>query len=694
MLLTSMMSAGSKRGATSVAIVVDSVTNAIVGGSVEKYAESIRAIGKNTFIINVKSSIDAGKIRDTLQYLYSYKRLEGAVLIGDIPIPMVRAGNHLTTAFKMDPALSWQKSSVPSDRFYDDFHLKFNYIKNDEHNNLLRYYEIADNSPQTIRCNIYSARIKPSKSDTKYSYYELIASFLERAAESKKHKERLDYVMHFGGHGNSSESFNARIDENMALYEQLGFVSPSEKVCYLNYDEDRYVKSRFLKALASPDLDIAFIHSHGAVKKQYLSKQPYTFVPKEHLEYAKAQFRDRLRSAKDTLKIKAEIIRQYDIPADWLDGFSSKALTTKDSLQNSLTDVSIEDLKNYNSGVKVLILDACFNGAFIYDDYIAAEYAFGKNSSTLAVFGNSVNIIQDHHKNAMMGLLSYGVSIGNMAKYNMTLESHIFGDPTFFFEGKKSGFGNFDNVVTFPTLHDAYKMYKSSIPDISCLGMRLLYHNGKISTEKIMESLTNDNRMNVRMGALSCIAGQMSDYLPNAIIAGLNDSYELIRRMSARYAENNGSELLIKSILKHYYDPLETSRVRYHLLNSIKQYKFSELKNQILPQDYNRFKRMCMSDSSDISCLTDSTVSVKEKLSIIKAQRNSCLAMAVEPMLKIIDCDLNENLRLAAVEALGWYKYSYKREFIVLKCKSLAEKTTDKKLKRELYKTIRRLTVE
>ena len=47
--------------------------------------------------------------------------LEGLVLIGDVPVALVRNAQHMTTAFKMnEKAFPWDQSSVPTDRFYDD----------------------------------------------------------------------------------------------------------------------------------------------------------------------------------------------------------------------------------------------------------------------------------------------------------------------------------------------------------------------------------------------------------------------------------------------------------------------------------------------------------------------------------------------------------------------------------------------
>lgn len=83
------------------------------------------------------------------------------VFVGDIPIPMLRKAQHMTSAFKMDEKNNdWRDSSVPSDRFYDDFDLQFDFLKQDSVENNFFYYNLAIKSPQQIRCDIYSARVK------------------------------------------------------------------------------------------------------------------------------------------------------------------------------------------------------------------------------------------------------------------------------------------------------------------------------------------------------------------------------------------------------------------------------------------------------------------------------------------------------------------------------------------------------
>mgnify|MGYP006895909346 CR=1 FL=1 len=74
-------------------------------------------------------------IRARLMALHTQKHdaIVGAVLVGDIPVPMVRDAQYLTSAFKMDQSRDRRESSVPSDRFYDDFSLRFCPLGKDTH---------------------------------------------------------------------------------------------------------------------------------------------------------------------------------------------------------------------------------------------------------------------------------------------------------------------------------------------------------------------------------------------------------------------------------------------------------------------------------------------------------------------------------------------------------------------------------
>lgn len=662
-----------------VALVIDEATYSAVHEALDGYADAIGVFNKKavaTIVVSANCSPDL--IRDTLKYLHKNKRLEGAVLIGDIPVVMVRRAHHLATAFKMDPSWAWKRSSIPSDRFYDDFSLQFDYLKSEDG---LHYYDLSPRGAQTVSPDIYSARVRPQKNDPGHSFTDLISEFLTKAAKAKESPELLDNVLHFGGHGNSSESINARIDENRAIYEQFA-LEGTGRVSFLNFDEDKYVRHRLLEALADETLDYAHLHTHGGVDAQYVSKEPYTYMTGEYIERAKAFFRAKMRSAKDKEKTKEYYLSQYDIPASWFDDYTDPALAEKDSLARAEVDIVLEDLDGYASGVKVLILDACFNGAFLHPDYIAARYAFGHSSKTLAVFGNSVNIIQDHWKNELAGILTKGYSVGEWARGYMTLESHLFGDPTYTFQPSKA-----------------------ATPDTRGLRLR----EGAFDAAKCLKTLREDPSMNVRLEAFMKIARECPDegILAEAIQVALGDSYELLRRLASFKAEKSGDPVLLETIAGEYLNPLQSLRVRSHLIASLQLYPYAEVEKALdkarrsalrwpTEADYASLKARLEAsyneDQKDFAALTDSEVPDKGKMFTIRAQRNSCKPGAIGPMLEVVaDETAGQALREAAAEALGWYTVSYRRREVLSALVRLRSSVQNPGVADEVYRSIRRL---
>lgn len=671
-----LLSLGAEAKSCSVAVVVDRTTYGQASDAVNKYSAAIKEHdGKKTFVIVLDDDVRPEVIRDTLQYLYKHHSLEGAVLVGDLPVPMVRRAHHLATAFKMNPKADWHASSIPSDRFYDDFGLKFNYLKNDGR---MFFYDLSPEGRQKVECSIYSARVKPSRLDPEHSFTELVAEFLDRAAEAKNRPEKIDNVYHFGGHGNSSESFNARIDEDKAMAEQFGFEGPGERVYYTNFDEDRYVKPRIQAILADQSLDYVHFHSHGATDTQYLSKTPYSFMTSDYVENARLDLRNRMRRAKDKETTARALLGQFGVDESWIAGWDDPLVEARDSIRAANLDIYLDDLDGFESGPKVVILDACFNGAFIHDDYVAARYAFNHGSHSLAVFGNSVNIIQDHWKNELAGLMATGVCVGNWAKENFTLESHLFGDPTCAFEASRKK--TVDHEV-------------------------LRIKHGKYSLAKVKDILKTGKSMNVRLEALMYIFRHASstDDIAFAVRTGLEDPYEMIRRMSAKLGATSGDPVLLEVAAKHYLDPLEGSRVRFQLANALEQYPADDLRKALdkarrdywIPESTYQEQVKRMYDSriaarQEFANIADSSVNIKDRRFTVSGMRNKCIAAAIDPMITVIaDETEDQDLRLKSAEALGWYVLSFRRAEIYARLKALDIR--DAEVKDEVHRTLRRL---
>jgi len=116
------------------AIVIDPKSYQEAQTEIEQYVRALQDIqGFKVYIVqDVWGTPHA--IKAELARLHALKKeaVVGAVFVGDIPIPMLRDAQRLTSAFKMNQNQDWKESSVPSDRYYEDFGMDFRFLKKDE----------------------------------------------------------------------------------------------------------------------------------------------------------------------------------------------------------------------------------------------------------------------------------------------------------------------------------------------------------------------------------------------------------------------------------------------------------------------------------------------------------------------------------------------------------------------------------
>lgn len=696
---------------STVAVVVDAVTYQKVKAEVDAYVSSIQTFDRKGILVIDKWNCP-DSLRAVLRKMYKNDKLEGAVFIGDIPVPMIRDAHHLTTAFKMSPKRDWKDSSVPSDRFYDDFDLKFDYLKQDTDMKLYHYYSLRADSPQSISCDIYSARIKAPAVPGK-DKYELIGEYLKKAVADKAGKRHMSQILHFAGHGYNSESMNARVDESSALGEQFPFVNNGKgDLNYIDYTFDDYIKYRLMAALANKNLDLAILHHHGSEDCQLLNGSPIVSDATRQIEQAKMFFRSKIRGAKDTAASKAYYVKEYKIPQEWVENVFDSKITESDSLYSASLDINIPDMYGYVSGAKMVILDACFNGSFHLNDYISGYYIFNPGS-TMVVKANSVNTLQDTWTNELMGLLNYGVCAGNWAKGQMTLESHLMGDPTFCFSPVKEPFTqtanfNLDRDITKERGNVAYwrNLLKSNSPDIKCLAIKMLVNNKAITSAELLDIQRTSPSMIVRLEAFMSNKQIADNNLVKAIEMGLQDSYELLQRLSAIVAAKNGNPALMPLVARLSVDPVTSARIDFqnkYIIDGfdgesfIKEMELARKQNPLWPvqrtyeSKIRNIRRTDSGNKADFAALADEKTSVKEKNFTINGQRNGCNNLALDSFFAFLSTCKDNTMRLSLIETLGWYRYSYRKDEIIAKCKKLYETEQDTAIKNELLKTINRL---
>jgi HEAT repeats len=674
---------------TSFAIVVDKGTYDKTKDAIIAYRDAVELDGLSTYIV-LNNWQSPEEVKTELIKLYNREpKLEGAVFIGDIPITMIRNGQHMASAFKMDEdRYAWNRSSVASDRFYDDFDLKFKFLKQDSLNKLIYYYSILPESPQRIEREIYTARIKPS--GTSIDKYELIRKYLFRVSRQKLEQNFIDNSFVFTGHGYNSESLSSWSDEKLSLREQFPqLFSPGGRMKVLDFAMSTEMKEILLTEMQNKELDFALFHAHGAEDLQYINNYPLSRNPNENIEAIKLFMRSKIRTAErrkqDVEKAKEYYIKEYNIPANWLDGIFSDSLIKADSLLDYKLDIHIEDVRSISPQAKFIMFDECFNGSFQLDEYIAGEYVFG-NGKVIVADANSVNVLQDKWPDEYLGLLNQGVRIGNWHRQRNLIESHLIGDPTFHFATHSKYDLNKMLVLNNDDLEMWIKLLTSDESVLRDIAVRKVFRLTKEKFEKeLINIYSTDPSFNVRMHAIKCLAELNDDAFRQILKISINDPYEFIRRKSAELMGETGDTSYLP-LLAHTILTDESERVSFNgkssmeFLGALAGLRAVEKALDEMPANVSKGKLKHLMNASFrrsdewlnkelIPQIFSDTLKLKSKLSQIRTFRNYRFNNGIPELIKLaLIKKENAIVRVNAIEALGWYSLSHQKNNILSAC--------------------------
>jgi hypothetical protein len=695
---------------TRFAIVVDKETYKLAQTEIDLYKATLDAEGLTTEIV-VDRWNHPDSIRSFLKKQYTLgKAFEGAVFIGNIPIPMIRDAQHLTSAFKMDQdKYAWSRSSVPSDRFYEDFDLKFDYLKQDTITPSYFYYGLRYDSPQSLSPDIYTGRIKIYNDED----CSRLKAYLRKVVAAHREQNVVDEVLFFAGHGYNSESWIARMDEKVALLQQFPQLNrQANGLEYIDHSFDTHIKHRLLAQLEREDLDIALLHHHGGATAQYLNGSPKVDGVNQSIDnlkyYIRSKMQDAVRRKRDLDKTIESYMKTYGFPREWFENFDDPEVMKEDSIFWSSMDISSEELDNYNANARFIMFDACFNGSFHKPDYLSSKYVFGAGR-TIAAQGNTVNAIQDKFPDRYIGLLSTGMRVGEWNRMVCYLESHIIGDPTFRFTPTESK----NSFQTIKGYHANNKkivgLLNNPLPDVRSWALRTLYINGYPQLSELLKRTYLQSPIGTeRLECLLLLAELRDDNFLQVLQMAFDDSYELVRRSAAILAWKTGDPRIAPQVAKAMVDPNCPDRVRYHLREAIgffdKDLISAELAKVDYKDDFNGYKKKIVEetkvkvDSSWSAYLgymkdiTSPTTSAKDRDFAIRALRNKTYHQGVNQLIQYFGNCNNEQIQISLLEVLGWYRYSYNKRAVVSFCqKVIADEKVSKAIKQEAERTINRL---
>lgn len=695
----------------SFAIIVDNDTYKACKSEINSYKALLESEGLQTFIIE-KQWTNPQQVKDELFSLYKGEGLEGAIFIGNIPVPMIRDAQHFTSAFKMDQEkFSPDQSSVPSDRFYDDFDLKFDYLYQDSVKRLFHYYSLRWDSPQRIDCDIYTGRLKPTrKSEEGYAqirdYFKKL--FAERSLDNK-----MDVFVSYTGEGSFSNSLTAWKEEGVTMREQFPQAFGNKNSAkFLMFHMYPYMKQTIKEELRRDDVDLMLFHEHGMPERQYLTGIPLSRGADENMEAGKRLFRNWLRKNKEgsekNEQLKSAWKSYYKIDSTWFAGAFDKEQIKKDSLDDVNMGIVLEDVPAINPNPRIVIFDACYNGDFREESFIGGEYIFAKGK-TLVAIANSVNVLQDKSSSDLLGLIGLGYRVGEWAQLTNILESHIIGDPTFMFKGDKAS-----KKINLRSTDIPYwlKVFKTEQhPDIKGVALHKLFNLKYAALPQLLtDTYHSSPYAMLRLQVYHLLQFYNDGRFEELLKTSVYDPYEFIRRKSTYSMGRIGKDVFIPYIASIYLNDGLDERVRFNAEFCFDLMDMNKLKSEVLSRIesstslYNKenikleFTRK-MDSRMRISGMglevANQSLKLSSRLMGVSTLRNNSYHTMVDNYLKVLENPgENLNLKIKLAEALGWFTLSHRKGDIINSCRRVASRAeTDGKLRDELLKTANRLEV-
>jgi hypothetical protein len=696
------------------AIVIDKESYIQAKNEVDNYAATIEKIQNLKVYLVIDRWGVPDSIRAELIRLHTQKKepILGTVLIGDIPVAMIRDGQHMTSAFKMDQKRDRKESSVPSDRYYDDFGLKFKYIDQDKDAPYF-YYSVTANSEQRLRPDIYSGRIRPTDNGG-VSRYTKLKDYLVKLVKEKNANHHLKQMFYFSGHGYISESKVARIDEKAAFFEHF----PSLKgrvnaISYMDHTDQNPVKERVMNELMRNDLDLAILHHHGYWDTEYFNNIDKPQTINEAKEFIKKYCREHILAAKQRKKdyeaLRTELEKKFDLPKSWLADALDSNLTVKDSLEDAAADLHIEDFKKYGyqPNTPVVVIDACFCGSFHLNDCIADEYIF-QPGRTVVCIANSVNVLQDKWSDRFIGLIGEGGCVGDVVRYSTYLESHVIGDPTFRFCPDTKSI-DIDHVINENKVSEWKKLLKNGTPDAQSLAIEHLSRLKAITSEELKTIYEDSPYGIVRLQALMSIADFKDDNFIKVVEMASQDSYELLQRQAIRFIARSGDERLIPALIKLAITNNTSDRCNFNAKNALSAYPKDKLLAEFARQYDNPSVCYMHKDSigllikktiegcanhwvKEIKSIADTATTPKNLINNIRLMRNNCVYYLVPELLDHFDEIADPEMQVALIEALGWHGYSVTAPLISERALKISQNEKYKpEVRNEALKTYNRI---
>lgn len=611
----------------SFAIIVDKTTFEQCKKDILAYKMAVESDQLPTYIV-AHTWKNPEQVKKEIQLLYSNSKLEGVILIGDIPIPMISKAQHLTNS----------ATPIPSDRFYDDFALTFDFVEQSKTNPALFIYNLAGSTTNGIKSNIYSARIKPLRNNTTESNkYQQISAYLQKAANRHQHNNSIDHILSY--------------TTAQSLHSALSTYS-SESLC---------LEEHFPLALNTNNQ----IQSYNGRYHNFSEEETINLFGKNKLDIA---------------------LIQLDLEKD--------SITAVDRMFTDHT------LKRALPSPIFTIFSGQQKGDFTAPTYTAGQFIFSEGQS-ISVLANTVNPSSPKNALHLIGLLNMGVNIGRWAQLNNSLETHIIGDPTLcFHQSSADSVRIFLDEKSNKKLLEALPKVKSA--DAKSLLITQLSANRYEDISKLVtKEYDNSDSPSVRYTCMSIGLQQGSDTKTALLKKGIKDSDELIRGYVIHAMAKIGDPSFIPSLVEAYIENQHSTYILAQVRMALHAFNRELIKNIAEPAfataefaDVAKEKEKFYEEQLK-SPYAEIDKSIFDNRPFVRRQGIAALRIinyhpSVDRYLEFVrNSKIDVDLRIAMLESLTGFGDSYRKSEIIAACQELIVDTRhSRKLRDEARRTL------
>ncbi len=634
------------------AIVIDGKTFSNVKDQVYSYRDALSKDGLDAYIISGDWE-NPDQVREEIRkvYLANQKNFEGIVLVGDIPVVMVRNAQNMTRRFKMNENLFEKgRSSVPSDRFYDDLGLEFEFISKSKHvsgadGRELFFYNLKPESRQRLAPDFYSGRIM-YPAGIGGDKYKAIGDFLARAAAAHLNPPKMRDMLLSRGELSEGEDPQARSGVVEMLRDQIPFLEEyPQRLFTLDFSKDYDpVTDNLLMSLKNKRFGIFYYRGHG----NFGEMQPGA-------------------AGKGKWKIPEEDIRNLPVQMNYI------------------------------------ILNSCFNGVLHRGKDVAGAFLFSKGN-VLAVQAVSINSWQDEWMSRYMGIIYGGARVGEYHRLFPLLERNIIGDPTFHFASCYDY--DLKDQTVLKAEDEPYwtACLERGLPpqaegsrnnSLSCVAVNRLQAMGKLSSSEIVQRSLKTISPSVSLEYIMQVyemfgrgySPDVSEDLLKMFRYGLQSNAEFVVRHTSVIELFYSNPVLCQALIETMNTNIKLRRARCRQFTGDAlglmppQIVDSVLANSPLRQNAllcSEVKKAMEAGQklkkTELMVLTDTHTETARRVLHAIAVKNWPYPDQIQQYLQMIaNSSLNTEIRLHLADGLGYFDYSYKKKEVIDGVRKLLE---------------------